>query len=135
MVQRVPRLAAAALAALALTAASVPALAQQAQVDEYKKAVANRIVQANKMRLSKAGYRNVTVVGYTLDRSGAVTESWIVRSSGDRKLDDLAHTNFKRALPLPTPPASIFGSESNAHLAEAFVHTTDGGFKIQTLIQ
>ena len=133
----IKRHAAALLAALALGAAAAPALGQDAKktIDQYKRAVADRIVQANRLKLSKAGYRNITVVGYTLDRSGQVTESWIVRSSGDHKLDDIAHNSFKKALPLPTPPEAIFGSESAAHLAEAFVHTTDGSYKLQTLIQ
>lgn len=114
--------------------ASVESKSQHA-IDQYKHQVANRIVEANKLRLTKAGYRNITVVGYTLDRRGALTETWIVRSSGDRKLDDLAHASFKKASPLPMPPGGVFGPDLTASLSEAFVHTTDGSYRLQTLVK
>lgn len=107
----------------------------QHEVNQYKKRVATRIAEANKLRLTKAGYRTITVVGYTFDRRGNVTETWIVRSSGDHRLDELAHMSFKKAMPLPPPPGPVFGADPTASLSEAFVHTIDGGYRLQTLVQ
>lgn len=103
--------------------------------EQYKKAVAKHILSANKYPGSKAGYRNITVVGYTVDRKGGVSDTWVVRSSGDQGLDQQALATFKKALPLPTPPGNLFGADPVSHLSEAFVHTSDGGYKLQTLLQ
>lgn len=100
---------------------------------KYKHEVATRVLAANKMHASKAGYKAISVVGYTIDRSGALTESWIVRSSGDQALDSRALASFHKAAPLPQPPAGIFGVDPTASLSEAFVFATDGSFKLQSL--
>lgn len=104
-------------------------------IDTYKNVVAKHVSGFHKHAGSKGGYRNITAVGYTVDRSGAVTDTWVVRSSGDDKLDDRAVTLFKKAFakPLPAPPAAIFGNESAVHFTEALIHTSDGGWKLQTL--
>jgi periplasmic protein TonB len=107
----------------------------QQAINNYKRSVAQHILQAHRHKPSSAGYRNITVVGYTIDRAGAVSESWVVRTSGDKQLDDHAVNLFRKAVPLPQPPAGVFGADTAAHLSEAFVHTTDGGYRLQTLIK
>lgn len=104
-------------------------------IDSYKNLVARHVSGFHKHAGSKGGYRNLTAVGYTVDRSGVVTDTWVVRSSGDSRLDEHAVGVFKRAFakPLPAPPAAIFGNESAVHFTEAFIHTSDGGWKLQTL--
>jgi len=104
-------------------------------IEQYKRSVARHILAANRYSGSKAAYRNITVVGYTIDRRGAVSETWVVRSSGDRTLDQHAISTFRKALPLPTPPGHLFEHDPVSHLSEAFVHTSDGGYKLQTLLQ
>lgn len=52
----------------------------------------------------------VAVVGFALDRAGAVLETRLVRSSGDATLDAEALALPDRAQPLPPPPAHIVGS-------------------------
>lgn len=101
----------------------------------YKDAVARRVSDVNKLRITKAAYRSLTVVGYTIDGEGAVTDTWIVRSSGDSKLDEQAVKAFKAAEPLPKPPAGVFGEHLVASFSEAFIHAADGTLRVQALIK
>lgn len=122
------------------TAFSASALAQgtlgatPAEMAGFKRAVAQRIVQVDKPKASKAGVKGVSVVGYTLDRSGTLTEQWIVRSSGDQSLDERAMAALRKSAPLPKPPAGIFGSDQQTHFSEAWVFSNDGGYQLQTLV-
>jgi hypothetical protein len=75
------------------------------------------------------------VVGYTVMKSGEVTQTWIVRSSGDPKTDNIAMESFKRGLPLPAPDLAMFGTDEEANLSEAFVFAADGTWRLQSLIK
>lgn len=109
------------------------ATADTASHSRYKHDVASRVMTVNKAKISKAAYRTISVVGYTIDRTGKLVESWIVRSSGDHALDQRALVSFQKAAPLPQPPATLFGVEPTAHLSEAFVFLADGTYKLQSL--
>ncbi|KPF71814.1 hypothetical protein IP69_04825 [Bosea sp. AAP35] len=49
-------------------------------------------------------------VSFSIDRSGRVLAARLVRSSGDRALDDEAVAMIRRASPLPAPPEGLGGS-------------------------
>lgn len=116
--------------------ASGVALAQSSgDMNSYKRAVAERIATHSKAKPSKAAVRDISVVGYTIDSQGKVTETWIVRAAGDKGMNDKALAMFNKALPLPTPPASLFGEEKQLSLSEAFVFTADGQYRLQSLIK
>lgn len=115
--------------------ASGVALAQSGDMNSYKRAVAERIATQSKAKPSKAAVRDISVVGYTIDAQGKVTETWIVRAAGDKGMNDKALAMFNQALPLPTPPASLFGEEKQLSLSEAFVFTADGQYRLQSLIK
>ena len=100
----------------------------------FKRAVAQRIIQIDKPKAAQGGLKGISVVGYTLDRKGNITEQWIVRSSGDDKLDARAIAILRKAAPLPAPPATIFGAEQYTHLSEAWLFTSDGHYKLQSLV-
>ncbi|KRR00181.1 energy transducer TonB family protein [Bradyrhizobium valentinum] len=51
----------------------------------------------------------VTMVAFTIDRSGRVLSSRLVRSSGDSALDAEAVSLPRRASPVPTPPPDVGG--------------------------
>jgi TonB family protein len=124
-----------ALAVAFAGALSSTVIAQSGDAAQYKQQVAQKIAMASKTKPTKAGVRALSVVGYTIDGQGQVVDSWIVRSAGEKALDDRALAMFKQALPLPAPPASIFGTDSHVHLSEAFVFTTDGQYRLQSLIK
>lgn len=112
------------------------ALAQSGgDMSGYKRAVAERIASASKAKPTKAAVRDISVVGYTIDSQGKVSETWIVRAAGDKGMNDKALAMFNKALPLPTPPASLFGDEKQVSLSEAFVFTADGQYRLQSLIK
>lgn len=52
----------------------------------------------------------VVQVAFTIDRSGRVLSSRLVRGSGDSALDNEAVSMMRRASPVPAPPASVAGS-------------------------
>lgn len=120
---------------VACVLASGVAFAQSGDMSNYKRAVAERISTQSKAKPTKAAVRDISVVGYTIDAQGKVTETWIVRAAGDKAMNDKALAMFNRALPLPTPPASMFGDEKQVSLSEAFVFTADGQYRLQSLVK
>jgi protein TonB len=52
-------------------------------------------------------------VSFTIDRTGRVTASRVVGSSGSPALDDEALAVLQRASPLPAPPAQVPGESFN----------------------
>lgn len=125
--------------AIAAAMFSVGAIAQTLGTTDvatagFKRAVAQRIVQIDKPKTANGGLKGISVVGYTLDRSGAITEQWIVRSSGDATLDQRAIAILRKVAPLPAPPAALFGNEQHTHLSEAWLFTSDGQYRLQSLI-
>ncbi len=123
----------AAISALAVTSSVFADGAQDSKL--YKESVASRIAATSQVKATRAPVKALSVVGYTIDTSGNVVESWIVRSAGEKALDDRALSMLQTALPLPTPPGSLFPRDPKAHLSEAFVFTTDGGLRLQSLIK
>ncbi len=124
------------VAAISAFAATSLASADGAQDSKlYKESVAKRIASSNGMQASQAPVKALSVVGYTIDTRGKVVQSWIVRSAGEKALDDRALSMLQHAQPLPTPPGSLFPRGPNVHLSEAFVFTTDGGLRLQSLIK
>jgi periplasmic protein TonB len=59
-------------------------------------------------------------VEFTLDRTGRVVASRVVRSSGSRALDDEALAVLQRASPLPAPPAQVAGATFDLRLPIEF---------------
>lgn len=56
-----------------------------------------------------AATQGETVIELTMDRTGAVRGSQLVRSSGSHALDEEALSMLKRAEPLPQPPSDVTG--------------------------
>lgn len=53
------------------------------------------------------GQRGVVQVQFTIDRSGHIRDLHLTESSGSKSLDEEAIAVFRRASPLPAPPASM----------------------------
>jgi TonB family protein len=133
MIRRIHVLGVVAASAMALSSAVFADGTQDSKL--YKETVAKRIATSSKVTATQAPVKALSVVGYTVDKKGNLVESWIVRSAGQKTLDDRALSLLQSAKPLPTPPGSLFPTDPKAHLSEAFVFTTDGGVRLQSLIK
>ncbi|QCI64015.1 energy transducer TonB family protein [Phreatobacter stygius] len=60
-------------------------------------------------RFPSGASTGVAQVAFTIDRSGRVLSSRLVRGSGDSALDNEAVSMMRRASPVPAPPASVAG--------------------------
>lgn len=60
-------------------------------------------------RYPGGGARGTSSVAFTIDRSGRVLSARLIRSSGDKTLDQEAVSLARRASPVPAPPANISG--------------------------
>lgn len=105
-------------------------------LDAYKQDIAQRVMVAN----AAHGFdgppphllRAVIVVRMTVDRSGRITSSRILRTPGDKPLEQLALASLKRAEPLPAPPNALV-SGNRVEIVETFLFRGDGRFQIRSL--
>jgi TonB family protein len=105
-------------------AQAAPGTGQRAQLANPAMAEWHRSVnlRINRMAryLGKLSVRGETVVGFRVDRSGRLTESRVVRSSGNTELDGAFLAVVRTAGPFPPLPASYPG----ATLANAITMTS-----------
>jgi protein TonB len=59
---------------------------------------------------SGASGTGTAIISFNINRSGEVTSARLIRSSGDRVLDEEAVALPRRASPLPAPPTGIGGA-------------------------
>jgi protein TonB len=74
----------------------------------------------------------VIVVDVTVDRSGKVTRSKIVRSPGIARLDGVVLASLKTASPLPAPPPAIIKTGAITY-SETWLFTNDSKWRLRTL--
>ena len=73
-----------------------------------------------------------TVVEFTLDSKGEVTDVHVASGSGVPYLDNVAVEAFKIVQRFPNPPPGLIGSEGNVKLPFAFtLLAATGGMKLQ----
>jgi protein TonB len=93
--------------------ASAPSQGQSATTARahatWQKTVSNHLKRFKRYpeAAHRRGVQGVAVVRFTLDRSGHVITSEIVKSSGSSELDQEGLAMLKRASPLPVPPNEI----------------------------
>ncbi len=108
-----------------------------ANVTAYKVVVAEKIAKMNRDALKENAPRpadrsisGLTVVGLLVRADGTIDRVWIVRSSGQGKLDQTALASIENALPLPQPPENTMLGRGYTVLAESWLHRTDGRFQL-----
>lgn len=105
-------------------------------LEAYKQDLAQRVMAANAAHgfdgVPPHFLRAVIVVQMTVDRSGKMTSSRILRSPGDKPLEQLALASLKRAEPLAPPPHSLL-SNNRLEMTESFLFRNDGKFQIRSL--
>jgi periplasmic protein TonB len=124
-------------AALGAPAGSGPRLAaRDPALEQWKRQAAERIHSANAPQLFEGRphhlLQGVIVVDVTVDRSGKVTRSKIVRSPGIARLNDVVLASLKTASPLPAPPPALIKTGAITY-SETWLFTNDSKWRLRTL--
>jgi protein TonB len=105
-------------------------------LEKWKVAVAERIHEVNQKQLFEGRphhlLRAVIVVEASVDPSGKVITSRVMRSPGIKSLDQVALASLKAASPLPAPPAALV-ARGPLVFSETWLFTNDNRFQVRTL--
>jgi TonB family protein len=123
--------------AIAPSTGSGPRLAaRDPLLEQWKRQAAERIHSANAPQLFEGRphhlLQGVIVVDVTVDRSGKVTRSKIVRSPGIARLNDVVQASLKTASPLPAPPPALVKTGAITY-SETWLFTNDSKWRLRTL--
>lgn len=124
-------------AASATSTGAGPRLAaRDPALEQWKRQAAERIHAANAPQLFEGRphhlLQGVIVADVTVDRSGKVTRSKIVRSPGIARLDNTVLASLKTASPLPAPPPALVKSGAITY-SETWLFTNDSKWRLRTL--
>jgi protein TonB len=110
--------------------------ARDPALEQWKRQAAERIHTANAQQLFEGRphhlLQGVIVVDVTVDRSGKVTRSKIVRSPGIARLNNVVLASLKTASPLPAPPPAIVKTGAITY-SETWLFTNDSRWRLRTL--
>jgi protein TonB len=105
-------------------------------LEQWKRHAAEHIHSANARQLFEGRphhlLQGVIVVDVTVDRSGKVTRSKIVRSPGIARLDSMVLASLKSASPLPAPPPAVIKTGAITY-SETWLFTNDSKWRLRTL--
>ncbi|RQH09782.1 energy transducer TonB family protein [Paraburkholderia dinghuensis] len=114
-----------------------PAAINSYTLDQYREAVARRILERNPSYVlhgtPQPMLRSLVVVSFVVDRDGRVVKSSVYRSNGDNDAEATALSTLRRAAPLPAPPARLVNSLGQLELFEDWLFNDDGKFQLRTL--
>jgi protein TonB len=121
----------------AASSGSGPRLAaRDPALELWKRQAAERIHAANERQLFEGRphhlLQGVIVADVTVDRSGRVTRSKIVRSPGIARLDNMVLASLKSASPLPAPPPALIKTGAITY-SETWLFTNDSKWRLRTL--
>lgn len=107
-----------------------------ASLEDYKQAVALRIVQANPQHLFEGPppplLRSVVVLGIGIDEAGRPARVQVLRGNGQHLLEQLAVQSLHAASPLP-PPGRLAARRRLLEFNETWLFREDGRFQLRTL--
>lgn len=113
-----------------------PATINSAALDQYRSAVARRILDRNPSHVlagtPQAMLRSLVVVAFTVDRDGRVVASSVYRTNGDDEAEGTALASLRRASPLPQPPARLLNGRGRIELMEDWLFNDNGKFQLRT---
>lgn len=114
-----------------------PAAVNSLTLDQYRAAIAQRIVERNpsyvEHRRPQAMLRSLVVVAFTVDRSGKLVRSSVYRTNGDDEAEATALATLRRASPLPLPPAKLLNGQGQVEMMEDWLFNDDGKFQLREL--
>jgi protein TonB len=119
-------------------ALTTPAAAvNSASLDQYRLAVARRIVERNPSYVLQGTLqpmlRSLVVVSFTVDRNGKVVQSAVYRTNGDDDAESTALATLRRAAPLPQPPAKLLNTRGQLELFEDWLFNDNGRFQLRSV--
>ena len=105
-------------------------------LEQWKRQAAEHIHSTNTRQLFEGRphhlLQGVIVADVTVDRSGKVMRSKIVRSPGIARLDSMVLASLKTASPLPAPPPAIVKTGAITY-SETWLFTNDSRWRLRTL--
>ncbi|WP_233863986.1 TonB family protein [Paraburkholderia adhaesiva] len=114
-----------------------PAAINSYTLDQYREAVARRILERNPSYVlhgtPQPMLRSLVVVSFVVDRDGQIVKSSVYRSNGDNDSEATALSTLRRAAPLPAPPARLVDGRGQLELFEDWLFNDDGKFQLRTL--
>jgi len=114
-----------------------PAALNSNTLDDYRAAVARRIVERNPTYILRgspqAMLRSLVVVSFTVDRNGQIVKSSVYRTNGDDDAEATALSTLRRAAPLPAPPGRLLNSAGEIDMFEDWLFNDNGKFQLRTL--
>jgi periplasmic protein TonB len=105
-----PRVEAKEIPAAAAPSPGASAAVARAQA-AWEKALVSHLNRFKRYPARARGSQGDVAVAFTIDRSGSLVASRVVRSSGSSALDEEALAVLQRASPLPAPPAHLSDSK------------------------
>ncbi|MCC8401084.1 energy transducer TonB [Paraburkholderia sp. MMS20-SJTN17] len=119
------------------TVSTPVAAINSATLDQYRDAVARRIVERNPSYVlqgkPQAMLRSLVVVSFTVDRDGHIVESKVYRTNGDDEAESTALATLRRSAPLPQPPGKLLNGRGQLELFEDWLFNDNGKFQLREL--
>ncbi|MFT4067884.1 energy transducer TonB [Paraburkholderia sp.] len=119
------------------TVSTPVAAINSATLDQYRDAVARRIVERNPSYVlqgkPQAMLRSLVVVSFTVDRYGHIVHSSVYRTNGDDEAESTALATLRRSAPLPTPPGKLLNGRGQLELFEDWLFNDNGKFQLREL--
>ena len=112
-----------------------PAAVNSATLDQYRMAVARRILDRNPSYVLQGTLqpmlRSLVVVSFIVDRDGQVLQSNVYRTNGDDEAESTALATLRRAAPLPQPPPKLLNARGQVELFEDWLFNDNGKFQLR----
>ena len=107
-------------------------------VDAYKHAIALRISEVNSTKVypgrPQALLRSIIVVKFSVDASGKLLRSDIVRTNHDSATEATALATLRNTAPFPKPAASLLRN-GRLEISETWLFNNDGRFQVRSVAQ
>ncbi|NUX53555.1 energy transducer TonB [Paraburkholderia youngii] len=119
------------------TVSTPVAAINSATLDQYRDAVARRIVERNPSYVLQGRpqpmLRSLVVVSFTVDRDGRIVQSSVYRTNGDDEAESTALASLRRSAPLPLPPGKLLNARGQLELFEDWLFNDNGKFQLREL--
>jgi protein TonB len=113
-----------------------PAAINSLTLDQYRSAVAQRILERNPSYVlhgtPQAMLRSLVVVSFVVDRNGQIVTSSVYRTNGDDEAEGTALATLRRSAPLPLPPMKLLDGHGHVELFEDWLFNDNGKFQLRT---